>query len=82
MTNPAQQYWAYAVVGCSNDLVPVEFLKYQISKKTLGYIIIVIDAIIILSSVIYIWFLELNIKANLKVNDLLTFETREFSLTF
>jgi hypothetical protein len=72
----------YAVVGCSNEHVKVEGMGTDISKVTLGYIIITIDVITILCSVFYIMYLEHNIKANLKVNDLLTFETREFGLTF
>ena len=82
MTNPKDKFFLYAVAACQNEDVKTIAGGKTISKKTLSYIVISIDIIVVLTSLFFIYFLENNITANIKVNKMLTFETSEFSLTF
>ena len=71
----------YAIAGCKNVKLRVEGTDTDVSKEHLSYVIIFIDFITIVCSVFYIWFLEHNINAGLKIEDCLTFECKEFALT-
>ena len=71
----------YAIAGCKNVKMRVEGTKEEVSKDHLSYVIIFIDFITIVCSVFYIWFLEHNINAGLKIDDYLTLESKEFALT-
>ena len=71
MVNPNQQYWLYSVVGCSEQEVKV-LDKYPISKSAIGYLVILLDVIMMAASVFFIWYLENKIQNNLEADDSFT----------
>lgn len=62
------KYFNYAVVSCAEPNISLSS-ETSISREKLGYMVIGIDVTCVLLSVLYIWYLEYNMKANVKLQE-------------
>jgi cytochrome c biogenesis factor len=69
------------VVSCSEPKISISS-ETSISREKLGYMVISIDVTCVLLSALFIWYLEYNIKAHLKVHEKQSIQTKDFALTF
>ena len=77
----ANQYFNYVVVSCAEPNVSLSS-ETNISREKLGYMVIAIDLTCIFLTVLYIWYLEFNIKSHLKLHEKQTVQTKDYALSF